>query len=343
MRSIAVLMTGAVLAAATACGGVHSPGATVPGDHPRALRIGLAYDIGGRGDKSFNDAAADGLDDARRSLGLLQVQEVAAQPGEPESAKVNRLRLMAKAGYSPIIAVGYAYSDAVKDVAPKFPGTKFAIVDDSVASGPNVTNLLFAEEQGSFLVGAAAAMKSKTGDVGFVGGVESPLIKKFEAGYTQGVKYVNPRAKIEIAYLTKPPDLTGFDNAAKAQDAAQKMFAAGADVVYQAAGASGAGVFKAAQSAKGWAIGVDSDQARTADPSVRGLILTSMVKRVDVAVYDYIANLMDGTVKSGRAVYDLKLGGVDYSTTGGHIDDIQPRLEQLKQEIIIGKIRVSAG
>ncbi|MBP2704755.1 BMP family ABC transporter substrate-binding protein [Microbispora sp. RL4-1S] len=337
-----MVLAGVALVTAS-CGRVPGTGATIETDYAKSLRVGLAYDIGGRGDQSFNDAAADGLDEVRRSLGLLQIKEFEAQPGEPLSSKQQRLQTLAENGYSPVIAVGYAYSDAVRTVAPRYPHTKFAIIDDRAASGPNVANLLFAEEQGSFLVGAAAAMKSKTGDVGFVGGVQSPLIKKFEAGYRQGVKYMNPKAKVRVAYLTRPPDLTGFDNPAKARQAAKAMYDGGADVVYQAAGASGAGVFQAAKDAGRWAIGVDSDQAKTADPAVRDLILTSMIKRVDVAVYDYIAALMDGTVASGPSVYDLKLGGVDYSSTGGHIKDIQPKLEQLKQEIIIGKIKVSPG
>jgi basic membrane protein A and related proteins len=337
---IAVLLAGVVMAALTSCGDAVKEDASAENEGP-ALNIGLAYDIGGRGDKSFNDAAADGLDDVKRTLGLVHVKEVTARPGEPGSSKEQRLRGLAESGYSPVIAVGYAYSDAVRKVAPRFPHTRFAIIDDGEATGPNVSNLLFAEEQGSFLVGAVAAMKSRTEQVGFVGGVSSPPVKKFEAGYIQGVKYVNPRIKVKVAYLTRPPDLTGFDNPGMAKAAAARMYDAGADIVYQAAGASGAGVFEAAKQARKWVIGVDSDQAVTADPAVRNLILTSMVKRVDVAVYDFVANLMDGTIRSGRTVYDLSLGGVDYSSTGGHIKDVQPRLEQLKQEIIIGKIKVS--
>ena len=337
MRSIAVLMAGVLVAAAAACGGKPPD---FSGSDASSMRVGLEYDIGGRGDQSFNDAAAAGLDDAKRSFGLRTVKELEATPGETEAQKAERLRVLATAGYSPIIAVGYAYSEPMKKVAPDFPSIRFAIVDDTMARGPNISNLLFAEEQGSFLVGAAAALKSRTGHVGFVGGVESPLVKKFQYGFAQGVKYIKPGYTVDVKYLTQPPDLTGFDDPAKARMAAQGMYDAGADVVYQAAGGSGAGVFQAANEHRAWAIGVDSDQAMTADPEVRGNILTSMVKKVDVAVYDYLANIMDGTVKAGPTVYDLRLGGVDYSTTGGHIRDIQPRLEELKQEIIVGKIKV---
>jgi basic membrane protein A len=170
-----------------------------------------------------------------------------------------------------------------------------------------------------------------------------PLIKKFEAGYTQGVKHEKPGTQVQVKYLTQPPDFSGFGDPAKGKAAAQGMYDAGADVVYQAAGGSGGGVFEAAKSANAWAIGVDSDQAKTADPAVRDRILTSMVKKVDVAVYDFIKGNVDGTVKSGPITYDLAKGGVDYSTTGGHIDDIVPKLEDLKKQIISGQIKVASS
>ncbi|MEZ0072779.1 BMP family protein [Planotetraspora sp. GP83] len=344
MRSIAALAAGAALAIALAGCGTSSDG---PSDSARQdadtslMRVGLAYDIGGRGDQSFNDAAASGLDDARRNLDIAQTKEVGGVRGEGDEEKEERLRTLASDGYDTIIAVGYTYSNAVKEAAPDFPRTRFAIVDDATATGPNVSNLLFAGHEGSFLVGAAAAMKSANGNVGFVGGVEVPAVKSFEAGYTQGVKYINPKATVQVRYLTQPPDLDGFDDPAKGRVAAQGMYDAGADVVYHAAAGSGAGVFQAAKKHHAWAIGVDSDQALTADPAVRAYILTSMVKKINVAVYDYLASIEDGTVKPGPTLYDLKVGGVDYSTTGGHIKDIQPILEQLKQEIIFHRIKVS--
>ncbi|WP_169985393.1 BMP family protein [Microbispora sp. H10836] len=342
MRAFRAVTAGAVAAAVAAAAGCHGGADAAP---PRTgpLRVGLAYDIGGRGDKSYNDAAAAGIDEAARNLSGMRVKEVAAARGEPAGRKVERVRALAEAGYDPIIAVGYSYAPALRRIAPRFPRTRFAILDEPSVSGPNITNLLFAEEQGSFLMGAAAAMKSRTGDVGFVGGNRSPLVRKFEAGYVQGVKHVNRRARIRIAYLNGPHDLRGFESPAKARRAARRMYCAGADVVYQVAGASGAGVFRAAKDAGAWAIGVDYDQAKSADPAVRDVILTSMIKRIDVAVYDFLADVADRTVTSGPVVYDLKLGGVDYTLTGGHITDIQPRLEQLKQEIIHGRVKVSPG
>lgn len=340
LRSFRTALAGAVVVVvAVACGG----GSQTAPHRTGPLRVGLVYDIGGRGDMSYNDAAAAGLDEAKRNIPGLRAKEVAAARGEPPVRKVERVRALAEQGFNPIIAVGYAYAPALDEIAPRFPKVRFAIVDEPTVSGPNITNLLFASEQGSFLMGAAAAMKSRTGYVGMVGGNRSPLVRKFEAGYVQGARHVNRKVKIRVRYLTGPHDLTGFENPVKAEMVARRMYRGGADVVYQVAGASGAGVFRAAKDAGAWAIGVDFDQAKSADPAVRDVIMTSMIKRIDVAVYDFLADIVDGTARSGRIVYDLRLGGVDYSTTGGHIDGIQPRLEQLKQEIIYGKVKVSPG
>jgi basic membrane protein A and related proteins len=312
-------------------GGGQGPGSDV--------QVGLAYDVGGRGDQSFNDAAARGLDKAKAQLGV-QSKELEAADGEPESAREDRLIQLADAGYNPIVAVGFAYSTAVDKVAKQYPDVSFAIVDDAVAQGDNIANLLFAEEEGSFLVGAAAALKSKTDHIGFVGGVEVPLIQKFEAGYIAGAEAVNPQIRVDTTYLTQAPDFSGFADPAKGQTAAAGMFDAGADVVYHAAGGSGSGVFQAAKSAGGWAIGVDSDQYKTAGPALRDVILTSMIKKVDVAVYDFLKAYVDGKPLTGQQIYDLEANGVDYSTSGGFIKDIVPQLEDYKQQIIEGKIKV---
>ena len=312
-------------------GGGEGPGSDV--------QVGLAYDVGGRGDQSFNDAAARGLDRAKEQLGV-QAQELEAADGEPESAREDRLIQLAEAGYNPIIAVGFAYSSSVAKVAPQYPDVNFAIVDDAVAQGDNIANLLFAEEEGSFLVGAAAALKTKTDHVGFVGGVEVPLIQKFEAGYIAGAKAVNPDIRVDVTYLTQPPDFSGFADPAKGKTAAAGMFDAGADVVYHAAGGSGTGVFQAAKAANGWAIGVDSDQYKTASPGLKDVILTSMIKKVDVAVYDFLKSYVDGKTVTGAQTYDLEANGVGYSTSGGFIDDIVPQLERYKKQIISGQIEV---
>ncbi|MEZ0072778.1 BMP family protein [Planotetraspora sp. GP83] len=342
MRSIAALVACAsLLITVPSCGtSSEGPGTSAGGADASTLRVGLAYDIGGRGDHSWNDFAASGLDDAKKNLGLGKSKEVEGIAGETDQHKEDRLRSLAASGYNPVIALGYAYSAPMKKVARQFPRTRFAVVDDDSVTAPNVTNLMFADEEGAFLVGAAAALKTRTGNVGFVGGVVAPVVKRFEAGYRQGVAYVNPHITVQTRYLTRPPDLTGFNDPAKGKAAADAMYAAGADVVYQGAGGSGAGVFEAAKEHQAWAIGADSDQAVTAAPDVRPYILTSMMKKVNVAVYDYLADTVDGTVRPGPVVYDLALGGVDYATGGGHIKDIQPKLEQLKQEIIHHKVKV---
>ena len=339
-----VAVTSVAVLALAACGGNSgsgNAGGSTSSSTKKALKVGLAYDIGGRGDQSFNDAAAAGLDRAKSELGVSG-QEAEASTGEAESAKEDRLRTLAQAGYNPVIAVGFAYEGATNKVAGEFPDTTFAIVDSAKTDKTpgNVTNLLFAENEGSYLVGAIAALKSTTGNIGFVGGVQVPLIQKFEAGYVAGAKAVKPSIKIQVKYLTQPPDFSGFTDPAKGKTAAQGMLDAGADVVYHAAGGSGAGVFEAVKAANKMAIGVDSDQALTAAPGVRDVIISSMIKKVDVAVFDFIKANQDGTVAGGDQVYDLKKGGVDYATTGGKIDDIKAKIDDLKQQIIDGKITV---
>jgi basic membrane protein A len=339
-RLATAILAGALVL--TACGGddaTDEPKASGSSAPKSDLKVGLAYDIGGRGDQSFNDAAAAGLEKAKSELGIT-ANEAEAAAGEPESAKEERLRLLAQNGFNPVIAVGFAYSGAVKKVAGELPDTQFAIIDDAAATGDNIANLLFAEEQGSYLVGAAAALKSETGNIGFVGGVDVPLIHKFEAGYEAGAKAVNPDIKIQVKYLTQPPDFSGFGDPAKGKTAAAGMYDKGADVVYQAAGGSGGGVFEAAQDAGAYAIGVDSDQYNTADPKVRDVIITSMLKKVDVAVYDFISSVVDGNFTAGPITYDLEKDGVGYSTSGGQIDDITSKLDEYKQQIIDGSVTV---
>jgi basic membrane protein A len=309
-----------------------------------SVKVGLVFDLTGRGDKSFNDSAATGLDKAQKELGV-EVKDLT--PNADGSNREQLLRQLADLGYNPIIAVGFLFADSVKKVATDKTATKFAVIDDSSIQLPNVTGLTFAEEQGSFLVGAAAALKSKTSHVGFVGGVDNDLIHKFEAGYNAGAKAVNPSIKIDKKYLTVPPDFTGFKDPAKGKEAATAMYAGGADVVYAAAGLSGTGVFAAAKDAstgsnKLWAIGVDSDQYLQVDPATQPLVLTSMVKHVDVAVFNYIKSFQDanGNVQSTHIVFDLKNDGVGYATSGGFVDDIKSKLETYKQQIISGQITV---
>jgi basic membrane protein A and related proteins len=341
---LAALVTAGIMSLAmTGCGSDSGSGTDSSknsgGSSGSDVKVGMAYDVGGRGDQSFNDSAAAGLDKASKEFGM-DSQESEAEDGEPESAREERLRTFADAGYDPIVAVGFAYAPALTKVSKEYPDVHFAIIDDESIQSDNVADLVFAEEQGSFLVGAAAALKTKTDHVGFIGGVETPLIQKFEAGYVAGVQAVNPKIKIDIKYLTQVPDFSGFGDPAKGKTAAQGMYDGGADIVYHAAGGSGGGVFEAASEAKGLAIGVDSDQYETADPSVKDVIMTSMLKNVDVAVYDYLKAVDGGTFPSGTRRYDLKVDGVGYSTSGGQVDDIKSKLDDYKQQIIDGKIQV---
>ena len=219
------------------------------------------------------------------------------------------------------------------------PDTTFAIVD-SVVDAPNVRSLVFAEHEGSFLVGAAAALKSKTGHIGFIGGQEIDLIKKFEAGYIAGAKAVNPDIKIDSKYLGPAGDNSAWGNVAGAKEIAKGWYDAGADVIYTAAGGSGAGTIQAAVEADKWAIGVDSDQYLLAKPDEQKHILTSMLKHVDVSVFQTIKAVADGDTKGGIITFDLKSDGVGYSTSGGFLDDVKDKLDAYKADIISGKIVV---
>ncbi|MBI4258983.1 MAG: BMP family ABC transporter substrate-binding protein [Actinobacteria bacterium] len=364
LRWIAVLAIVAMVAAAcngdngTGDGTTTAPpttteaGTTEP--PPEPTTVGLVYDIGGRGDLSFNDSAAAGHDQATQDFGI-EPQEL-----EPNQGGTNReelMRLLADQGTDLIIGVGFLFSETVCKVAQDYPEVNFADVDgfidattceggSDLTEDSNIASLLFAEHQGSFLVGAAAAMKSTTGHIGFIGGVEIGLIQKFEAGFAAGARHVDPDITIDVQYISQPPDFSGFNDPAKGKEIAAGMYDGGADVVYHAAGGSGAGLFEAAKEASDaageqrWAIGVDSDQYQSAPPELQPYILTSMLKRVDVSVYESIAAQVDGNFVGGYLIFDLARDGVGYSTSGGFVDDIVPDLEELKAAIISGEIEV---
>jgi basic membrane protein A and related proteins len=305
----------------------------------KTVKVGLAYDIGGRGDKSFNDLAAAGLEKAKADLSI-QTKELSAVAGETDQQKADRLTLLATSGYNPIIAVGFAYATALAKVAPKFPNVHFAIVDDSSVKQPNVEGLIFTENQSSYLVGVAAALATKTKNVGFIGGVNTPLIKKFEAGYVAGVHAVDPSIKVQVQYITQPPDFTGFNDPAKGKVIAEGMYDNGADVVYHAAGGSGSGLFTAAKEKNKLAIGVDSDQYQSAPADQKPLILTSALKGVDTAVFNFIEDDANGKFKAGFTTFDLKANGVGYATSNSKIDAYKAKIDEFKQKIINGQITV---
>jgi basic membrane protein A len=306
------------------------------------LRVGLAYDTGGRGDRSFNDSAYAGAAAAVDALGG-ELQEFS--PNDDASNRAEGLAGLAEQGFNPVIAVGFNYDDVIAEVAPQFPDTTFAQVDGSNedgAKGDNVTGLIFAEEQGSFLAGVAAALKSESAHIGFVGGVQSPLIQKFEAGYVAGAQAVDPQITIDRQYLSPAGDFSGFSDPARGQIVAQGMYDAGADIVYHAAGGSGVGVFQAAAASGNRAIGVDSDQYLTvSDPALQAVIMTSMLKRVDNAVEQFINDYAEGNVTGATDVLnDLSTEGIGLATSGGFIDDIQDDIDQYSQQIIDGTITV---
>jgi basic membrane protein A len=322
---------------AASCGSDSSSGSNDTSAGGGGPKVGIAFDTGGRGDGTFNDSAARGADKAKSELGAT-VDELEATSAEDRKPN---LETLTKNGDNPVIAVGFAFGDGLAEVAKANPNTSYAIVDGFIADAPpNVTFLGFAEQEGSFLVGAAAALKSKTGHIGFIGGQEIDLIKKFEAGYTAGAKYINPDVKVEVQYLGAAGDNAAWGSPDKAKEIANGWYADGADVVYTAAGGSGAGTIEAAVESNAWAIGVDSDQYLTATPDQQKHILTSMIKSVDVSVFDTVKQFKDGTLKGGFATYDLKTDGVGYATSGGYLDDVKDQLDKIKADIVAGTITV---
>jgi len=313
--------------------------------------IGMAFDVGGRGDLSFNDLAALAWDNGKTNYGF-DGDELAPEAGG-ENREEN-LRLLAESGSELIIANGFAFAQNVWRVGTEFPDTYFAITDDcpqddtfTVVEMPNVRCMVSSEEEGSFLVGAAAALKSTSGTIGFIGGVETPLIKKFEAGFIAGANHINPDINILPAvYLTQVPDFTGFNDPVKGKEAALALYGQGADVIYHASGGSGLGLFQAADELSTdeqhlWAIGVDSDQYNTVgDPALQEHILTSMLKRVDTHVDTAIVDFLTDSFTPGEARLGLAEGGVGYATTGGFVDDISAQLDELAEQIIAGDIVV---
>jgi len=355
MRGVRGVRVGALLVAlgllAAACGGGDDEGGGTGGggDATEAKKVGLVYDIGGRGDQSFNDSAAAGLDAARKEQGdKIEVKEI-----EPNADGSNRKELLdglADEGYGLIFGVGFLFSEDIAKSASESPDTTYAVIDgfDKSCTEPD-TNLLcigFKEQEGSFLVGAAAALKTKSNTVGFVGGQQGQgLIEKFQAGYEAGVKYIGDQEgksiKVLVDYAGNTPE--AFRNPAKGKELGLKQIGQGADVIYHASGGTGAGVFAAAASKQKYAIGVDSDQSLTASETERKWILTSMLKRVDTAVQQTIAKYVDGSLKGGVQTFGLKEGGIDYAQNQYNkelLGDIPTTLDELKQKIADGEIKV---
>ncbi|WP_433402364.1 BMP family lipoprotein [Streptomyces sp. CA-146814] len=347
MRRITRIATVGVASAAlalsaTACGGKTSSDAGSDGGDKAAI----AYDIGGRGDQSFNDAAYAGLAKAEKDLDV-DGNEAEPSDGESDADKVQRLTELARAGNNPVIGVGFAYAPAIKKVAPKFPKTTFGIIDDASVTAKNIANIVFNEEQGSYLAGVAAAKVTKTKTVGFIGGVETPLIKKFEAGYAQGVKDTDPSVTVLPQYLTQPPNFDGFSKPDLGKAAAQGQLDKKADVIYSAAGLAGSGAIEAASKAKKWNIGVDSDQYNQAGlANYKESILTSVTKDIEDAVFNLIKSVQDGKPQSGEIRYGLDKNGVALSMSNpafADMKDVIAAVDKAKQDIIDGKITVKTA
>ncbi|HEV2920794.1 MAG TPA: BMP family ABC transporter substrate-binding protein [Actinomycetota bacterium] len=413
MRGVRGVRIAALLVAlgltAAACGGGNddNEGASSGGgDQAKAQKVGIVYDIGGRGDKSFNDSAYAGLQAAQKEQGdKLQAKDV--EPNPDGSNRKELLDGLADEGYGLIFGIGFLFSQDIAKSATENPDTQYAVIDgfDKLCTekDKNLLCIGFKEEEGSFLVGAAAALKTKSNTVGFVGGQQGQgLIEKFQAGYEAGVKYIGDQkgknVKVLVEYAGNTPEAfrnpakgkelalkqigqgadviyhasggTGagvkyiadqdgkktkvlvdyagntpeaFRNPAKGKELALKQIGQGADVIYHASGGTGAGVIATAADKKIYAIGVDSDQSLTASPAEQKWILTSMLKRVDNAVQQTIGEYVNGTEKGGIKTFGLKDGGIDYAQNQYNkelLGDIPTTLDELKQKIIDGEIKV---
>ncbi|MFF7201836.1 BMP family protein [Streptomyces sp. NPDC008141] len=335
------LASTALALSVTACGGKSSSDAAED-----SSSAAIAYDIGGRGDQSFNDAAYAGLAKAEKDLDIKGT-EAEPSEGEGDPDKVQRLTELARAGNNPVIGVGFAYAPAIAEVAPKFPKTTFGLIDDTSKTGKNIANLVFNEEQGSYLAGVAAAKVTKTNTVGFIGGVETPLIKKFEAGFVQGVKDTNKGVNVKVQYLTQPPDFGGFSKPDLGKAAAQGQLDAGADVIYAAAGLAGSGSIEATAKAKKWAIGVDSDQYNQKGLApYKDYILTSVTKDVAGSVYNLIKSVKDGKPQSGEIRYGLDKDGVGLAKSNPaytKLTDVTAAVDKARAAIIAGTVKVKTA
>jgi basic membrane protein A and related proteins len=289
----------------------------------------VVFDMGGKFDKSFNEAAYNGMEKWKKETGKNYLEFEISNESQREQA----LRRMAEKGASPIIGIGFGQASAIEKLAKEFPKLNFAIID-MVVNLPNVQSVVFKEQEGSFLVGAMAAMASKTGKVGFVGGMDIPLIRKFQCGYEQGAKFVNPKTEV-FANMTGTTG-AAWNDPARGGELAKAQFAKGADVVFAAAGGTGMGVYQAAKDSKKLAIGVDSNQNHVQP----GTMLTSMVKRVDVAVYNVAKSH-----KAGVSVLGLKEDGVDFAMDAHNAKlvsaDMKKKVDAMKADIISGKIKVA--
>jgi basic membrane protein A len=342
---------------AAACGDDGDTGAGGDGDGAAAecnqdITVGMAFDIGGLGDRSFNDSANAGLQQAIEDGLVCEENTETNEANSTGSDRDQNVQALADAGFNLVIGVGFAFSPGINTIAPDYPDVNFMIVDGFATCGTacgltndaeaiaNVADFTFKENEGSFLVGAAAALKCECDTIGFLGGQQGTgLIERFEAGYEAGAQAINPDINVLVEYIGD--DTTAFNDSVRGEALSTSMYDDGAEIIYHAAGASGGGLFTAAVDANKLAIGVDSDQYLTASPEQQPLILTSMLKRVDTAVYTAIQQTGDDAF-GGSLVFGLAEDGLDYSKSNPDelTSDIQERLDEFKQQIIDGEITV---
>jgi basic membrane protein A len=313
------------------------------------IKVGIVFDIGGKNDRSFNAAAWEGVQRAERELPICLYD---VEPGNPTSIEP-AMRAFAEKGFDLIVGVGFAQGPIMQKVAVDYPDIKFAIIDgvifeaDGKTPKKNVASLVFREHEGSFLVGMIAAAKSKTGVLGFVGGMDIPLIHRFETGYEEGARSVNPKVTVIQNYVGVTD--AAWNNPGKGKELALSQIGQGADVIFTAAGNSGLGAFDAVEQygrneqgeANRFVIGVDSNQNGVKP----GFVLTSMVKRVDNAVYDVVAEVLSGKFEGGFHVFGLDKDGVAYAIDDFNKTLISPeilqRVEEAKGRIVAGEIKVT--
>jgi basic membrane protein A len=360
-RAKMLVLIGVLSIVAAACGdddggetggaGGTATGGTAGAECNADIQVGMAFDIGGLGDKSFNDSANAGLQQAIADGLVCEDNVVTNEANSTGSDRDQNLQALADAGFNLVIGVGFAFSPGVNTIAPDYPDTSFMIVDGYATCGtacgltndaeeiPNVVDYTFKEQEGSFLVGAAAVLKCQCKTIGFLGGQTGPLIEKFQAGYEAGAAQIDPEVEVLVEYIGD--DTTAFNDPVKGEQLSTAMYDDGAEIIYHAAGASGAGLFNAAVEAQKFAIGVDSDQYLTASPEQQPLILTSMLKRVDVSVFNAIEAVGAGTL-GGSQVFGMAEDGVDYATSNPEelTADITEQLDEFKQQIIDGTIVV---
>jgi basic membrane protein A and related proteins len=316
------------------------------------ITVGMAFDIGGIGDRSFNDAANAGLQQAIEDGLVCEENTQTNEANQTGSDRDQNVQVLADAGFDLVIGVGFAFSPGINTIAPDYPDVNFMIVDGFATCGTacgltndadaiaNVADFTFRENEGSFLVGAAAALKCECDTIGFLGGQQGTgLIERFQAGYEAGAQEINPDINVLVEYIGD--DTTAFNDVVRGEALSTSMYDDGAEIIYHAAGASGGGLFNAAVDANKLAIGVDSDQYLTASPEQQPLILTSMLKRVDTAVYTAIQQTGDDAF-GGSLVFGLAEDGLDYAKSNPDelTSDIQERLDEFKQQIIDGEITV---